>query len=178
MLSNRSHFCPWSRKLYVVLSIILCLLASSLVAFFLFPRSVVVVDDGIRSVIIHFDQSQMKVRMNMTVGYLPHWQHSTTYTQTEVISSPWKFDLCTKRQNNPGYSFLPFFDNLWSYLIWGSHCIFQVEIVRITKMCSDAFLLPYMTDDLILLTSGLLALWFWEIIKSIFHHILTDTSIS
>lgn len=57
---------PQRTKLYVVLSIILCLLASSLVAFFLFPRSVVVVDDGIRSVTVHFDHSNMKVLMNMT----------------------------------------------------------------------------------------------------------------
>ncbi|KAG7246374.1 hypothetical protein CRUP_013311, partial [Coryphaenoides rupestris] len=41
---------PQRTKLYVVLSTVVCLLASALVAFFLFPRSVVVVDDGIRSV--------------------------------------------------------------------------------------------------------------------------------
>ncbi|XP_071331649.1 transmembrane protein 106C [Trachinotus anak] len=57
---------PQRTKLYVVLSIVLCLLASSLVAFFLFPRSVVVVDDGIRSVTVRFDHSNMKVLMNMT----------------------------------------------------------------------------------------------------------------
>ncbi|XP_029362350.1 transmembrane protein 106C [Echeneis naucrates] len=57
---------PQRTKLYVVLSVVLCLLASSLVAFFLFPRSVVVVDDGIRSVTVYFDHSNMKVQMNMT----------------------------------------------------------------------------------------------------------------
>ncbi|XP_040909860.1 transmembrane protein 106C [Toxotes jaculatrix] len=57
---------PQRTKLYVVLSVVLCLLASSLVAFFLFPRSVVVVDDGIRSVTVHFDHTNMKVQMNMT----------------------------------------------------------------------------------------------------------------
>ncbi|XP_040008977.1 transmembrane protein 106C [Xiphias gladius] len=57
---------PQRTKLYVVLSVVLCLLASSLVAFFLFPRSVVVVDDGIRSVTVRFDHSNMKVLMNMT----------------------------------------------------------------------------------------------------------------
>ena len=36
-------------------------------AFFLFPRSVVVVDDGIRSVTVHFDHSGTRVLMNMTV---------------------------------------------------------------------------------------------------------------
>ena len=55
------------RKLYVVLSAVLCLLASFLVAFFLFPRSVLVEDDGIRSVIVRFDPPNMKVMMNMTV---------------------------------------------------------------------------------------------------------------
>ncbi|KAM9785895.1 transmembrane protein 106C-like [Neosynchiropus ocellatus] len=57
---------PQRTKLYVVLSVILCLLASSLVAFFLFPRSVVVVDAGVRSVIVHFDHINMRVLMNMT----------------------------------------------------------------------------------------------------------------
>ncbi|XP_070767014.1 transmembrane protein 106C [Enoplosus armatus] len=57
---------PQRTKLYVVLSVVLCLLASSLVAFFLFPRSMVVVDDGIHSVTVRFDHSNMKVLMNMT----------------------------------------------------------------------------------------------------------------
>uniref|UniRef100_A0A4W5JHE9 Transmembrane protein 106C n=1 Tax=Hucho hucho TaxID=62062 RepID=A0A4W5JHE9_9TELE len=53
-------------KLYVVLSAVLCLLASSLVVFFLFPRSVVVEDDGIRSVTVQFDHVNTKVLINMT----------------------------------------------------------------------------------------------------------------
>ncbi|XP_028308956.1 transmembrane protein 106C [Gouania willdenowi] len=57
---------PQRTNLYVLLSVLLCLLASSLVAFFLFPRAVVVVDDGIRSVTVYFDRSKMKVLMNMT----------------------------------------------------------------------------------------------------------------
>lgn len=51
----------------MVLSVILCLLASFLVAFFLFPRPVLVVDDGIRSVTVHFDRNNSKVIINMTV---------------------------------------------------------------------------------------------------------------
>lgn len=57
---------PRRTKLYVVMSAVLCLLASSLVAFFLFPRPVVVEDDGIRSVTVTFDPPNMKVMMNMT----------------------------------------------------------------------------------------------------------------
>ncbi|XP_029973916.1 transmembrane protein 106C-like [Salarias fasciatus] len=57
---------PQRTKLYVVLSVVLCLLASSLVAFFLFPRAVVVVDDGVRSVTVRFDRSNKRVQMNMT----------------------------------------------------------------------------------------------------------------
>lgn len=57
---------PQRTKLYVVMSAVLCLLASSLVAFFLFPRSVVVVDDGIRTVTVRFDAPNMRVLMNMT----------------------------------------------------------------------------------------------------------------
>uniref|UniRef100_A0A9J8B5Y3 Transmembrane protein 106C n=1 Tax=Cyprinus carpio carpio TaxID=630221 RepID=A0A9J8B5Y3_CYPCA len=57
---------PRRTKLYVVLSVILCLLASFLVAFFLFPRPVLVIDDGIRSVTVHFDRNNSKVLINMT----------------------------------------------------------------------------------------------------------------
>lgn len=57
---------PQRTKLYVVLSIVLCLFASSLVAFFLFPRPVVVVDAGICSVTVRFDHANAKVLMNMT----------------------------------------------------------------------------------------------------------------
>lgn len=57
---------PQRTKQYVVLSVVLCLLASSLVAFFLFPRSVVVVDGGVRSVTVRFDHQNTKVLMNMT----------------------------------------------------------------------------------------------------------------
>lgn len=56
----------FDRKLYVVLSAVLCLLASSLVVFFLFPRSVMVEDDGIRSVTVQFDHINTKVLINMT----------------------------------------------------------------------------------------------------------------
>ncbi|XP_077399845.1 transmembrane protein 106C [Vanacampus margaritifer] len=57
---------PQRTKLYVVLSIVLCLLVFALVAFFLFPRSVIVVDDGIRAVTVHFDPATYKVQMNLT----------------------------------------------------------------------------------------------------------------
>ncbi|KAM6924936.1 transmembrane protein 106C-like [Xenentodon cancila] len=57
---------PQRTKLYVGLSVVLCLLASSLVAFFLFPRSVVVEDAGIRSVTVQFDHSKTRVLMNLT----------------------------------------------------------------------------------------------------------------
>ncbi|KAI1897050.1 hypothetical protein AGOR_G00079120 [Albula goreensis] len=58
---------PQRTKLYVVLSVVLCLLASSLVAFFMFPRSVLVEDDGIRTVTVRFDRNNSKVLINMTV---------------------------------------------------------------------------------------------------------------
>ncbi|KAG9329179.1 hypothetical protein JZ751_007348 [Albula glossodonta] len=57
---------PQRTKLYVVLSVVLCLLASSLVAFFMFPRSVLVEDDGIRTVTVRFDRNNSKVLINMT----------------------------------------------------------------------------------------------------------------
>ncbi|XP_030625218.1 transmembrane protein 106C [Chanos chanos] len=57
---------PQRTKLYVVLSVVLCLLISSLAAFFMFPRPVLVDDDGIRSVIVNFDRNNSKVLINMT----------------------------------------------------------------------------------------------------------------
>ncbi|KAJ8258185.1 hypothetical protein GJAV_G00194130 [Gymnothorax javanicus] len=57
---------PQRTKLYVVVSVVLCLLASSLVAFFMFPRSVLIEDDGIRTVTVHFDRNNSKVIINMT----------------------------------------------------------------------------------------------------------------
>ncbi|KAI4882760.1 hypothetical protein NFI96_017077, partial [Prochilodus magdalenae] len=57
---------PQRTKLYVVLSVIVCLLVSSLVAFFLFPRPVLVEDGGIRSVVVLFDHEKSRVLMNMT----------------------------------------------------------------------------------------------------------------
>ncbi|XP_041095227.1 transmembrane protein 106C-like [Polyodon spathula] len=57
---------PQRTKLYVVISVVLCLLASALVAFFLFPRSVLVSDDGIKVVMVQFDRNNSKVFINMT----------------------------------------------------------------------------------------------------------------
>ncbi|XP_036447859.1 transmembrane protein 106C [Colossoma macropomum] len=57
---------PQRTKLYVGLSVIVCLLVSCLVAFFMFPRPVLVEDGGIRSVIVVFDQEKSRVLINMT----------------------------------------------------------------------------------------------------------------
>lgn len=80
-----SCVCVCFRKLYVVLSVVLCLLASSLVAFFLYPRSMVVVDDGIHAVIVHFDRRNTKVLMNMTVGIL-HQAHGVSVLPSYTVS--------------------------------------------------------------------------------------------
>ncbi|XP_075951531.1 transmembrane protein 106C-like isoform X3 [Anarhichas minor] len=78
---------PQRTKLYVVLSVVLCLLASSLVAFFLFPRSVVVVDDGIHSVTVLLNPSGMNVLMNMTVNY--------TVSVEIGSSAPYVYTFCS-----------------------------------------------------------------------------------
>nr|XP_015199669.1 PREDICTED: transmembrane protein 106C isoform X2 [Lepisosteus oculatus]XP_015199670.1 PREDICTED: transmembrane protein 106C isoform X2 [Lepisosteus oculatus] len=56
---------PQRTKLYVVLSVVGCFLVSCLVAFFLFPRSVVVSDDGIKEVTVYFDRNHSKILMKM-----------------------------------------------------------------------------------------------------------------
>ncbi|XP_066529478.1 transmembrane protein 106C [Hoplias malabaricus] len=57
---------PQRTKLYVGLSVIVCLLVSVLVAFFLFPRPVLVEDGGTLSVIVLFNHNKSKVLINMT----------------------------------------------------------------------------------------------------------------
>ncbi|KAF6340634.1 transmembrane protein 106C [Rhinolophus ferrumequinum] len=52
---------PQRTKQYVLLSVLLCLLASGLVVFFLFPHSVLVDDDGIRVVKVTFNKQDSLV---------------------------------------------------------------------------------------------------------------------
>ncbi|XP_010003995.1 PREDICTED: transmembrane protein 106C-like, partial [Chaetura pelagica] len=53
-------------KLYVLLSVLLCLLLTALVLFFLFPHSVLVEDDGIKLVRVWFDQKNSLVLLAIT----------------------------------------------------------------------------------------------------------------
>nr|XP_021138359.1 transmembrane protein 106C [Columba livia] len=57
---------PQRTKLYVLLSVLLCLLLSGLVVFFLFPRSVLVDDDGIKVVQVWFDKKNSVVILAIT----------------------------------------------------------------------------------------------------------------
>ncbi|KAM4046557.1 transmembrane protein 106C [Anomaloglossus baeobatrachus] len=57
---------PQRTKLYVVLSVLLCLLICGLVVFFLFPRAVLVQDGGIRMVQVWFDKENDIVNIAMT----------------------------------------------------------------------------------------------------------------
>lgn len=57
------------RKLYVLLSVLLCLLVSGLVVFFLFPHSVLVDDDGIKMVQVWFDKKNSVVILAITVTF-------------------------------------------------------------------------------------------------------------
>lgn len=57
---------PQRTKLYVVLSVLLCLLICGFVVFFLFPRAVLVEDGGIRMVQVWFDKENDIVNLAMT----------------------------------------------------------------------------------------------------------------
>ncbi|NXF13218.1 T106C protein, partial [Smithornis capensis] len=57
---------PQRTKLYVLLSVLLCLLISGLVVFFLFPHSVLVDDDGVKVVQVWFDQKNSVVLLAIT----------------------------------------------------------------------------------------------------------------
>ncbi|KAB1270261.1 Transmembrane protein 106C [Camelus dromedarius] len=57
---------PQKTKQYVLLSVLLCLLASGLVVFFLFPHSVLVDDDGIKVVKVTFNEQDSLVILAIT----------------------------------------------------------------------------------------------------------------
>uniref|UniRef100_A0A8B9GC30 Transmembrane protein 106C n=1 Tax=Amazona collaria TaxID=241587 RepID=A0A8B9GC30_9PSIT len=57
---------PQRTKLYVLLSVLLCLLISGLVVFFLFPHSILVDDDGIKVVQVWFDKKNSVVILAIT----------------------------------------------------------------------------------------------------------------
>ncbi|KFO27251.1 transmembrane protein 106C [Fukomys damarensis] len=57
---------PQRTKQYVLLSVLLCLLASGLVVFFLFPHSVLVDDDGIKVVKVTFNKQDSLVILAIT----------------------------------------------------------------------------------------------------------------
>ncbi|NXU78673.1 T106C protein, partial [Oreotrochilus melanogaster] len=59
---------PQRTKLYVLLSILLCLLVSALVVFFLFPHSVLVEDAGIKVVQVWFDKKNSVVILSITAS--------------------------------------------------------------------------------------------------------------
>lgn len=56
-----------SRKLYVSISVALCLLLSGLAVFFLFPRSIDVSYVGVKSAYVSYDSQQQIVYLNITV---------------------------------------------------------------------------------------------------------------
>ncbi|KAE8626826.1 hypothetical protein XENTR_v10006772 [Xenopus tropicalis] len=60
---------PQRTKLYVLLSVILCLLICGLVVFFLFPRTVLIEDGGIKMVKVWFDTENKVVILGMTVRF-------------------------------------------------------------------------------------------------------------
>lgn len=57
---------PQRTKLYVILSVLFCLLICGLVLFFLFPRSIIVEDGGIKMVKVWFHKENEVVTMAMT----------------------------------------------------------------------------------------------------------------
>lgn len=57
------------RKLFVFLAVLVCLMTSSLIVFFLFPRSVAVQPAGLNSSSVAFDEAD--IHLNITVGGCP-----------------------------------------------------------------------------------------------------------
>ncbi|KAJ8332099.1 hypothetical protein SKAU_G00429090 [Synaphobranchus kaupii] len=57
---------PRRTKLYVMVSVVVCLLLSGLAVFFLFPRSIDVSYVGVKTVFVNYDQSKRIVYLNVT----------------------------------------------------------------------------------------------------------------
>ncbi|KAK2831590.1 hypothetical protein Q7C36_016676 [Tachysurus vachellii] len=57
---------PRRTKLYVSLSVVVCLLLSGLAVFFLFPRTIEVAYNGVKSTSVRFDKDQRIVYLNIT----------------------------------------------------------------------------------------------------------------
>ena len=81
-------------KQYVLLSVLLCLLASGLVVFFLFPHSVLVDDDGIKVVKVTFNKQDSLVILAITVrlglpflGRAPSSLGLRTFTRVSSLAS-------------------------------------------------------------------------------------------
>lgn len=60
---------PKHTKLFVFLAVLICLVTSSFIIFFLFPRSVVVQPAGLNSSTVAFDEAD--IYLNITVGGCP-----------------------------------------------------------------------------------------------------------
>nr|XP_023967133.2 transmembrane protein 106A isoform X3 [Chrysemys picta bellii] len=60
---------PRRTKLYVSLAVTICLLMSSLIIFFLFPRSIAVQPAGLNASSIAFNSTVLSIDLNMTIYY-------------------------------------------------------------------------------------------------------------
>lgn len=69
------------RKLYVSLAVTICLLMSSLIIFFLFPRSIAVQPAGLNASSIAFNSTISSIDLNMTVS-----SQLSAYGDIELIS--------------------------------------------------------------------------------------------
>lgn len=56
------------RKLYVSLTVAICLLITCLMMYFLFPRSIAVIPAGLNASSISFDNTTYSIILNMTVS--------------------------------------------------------------------------------------------------------------
>ena len=65
------------RKLYVTISVSICLLLSSLAVFFLFPRTIDVSYVGVKSAFVSYDRDQRIVFLNITVSPGISWRNRT-----------------------------------------------------------------------------------------------------
>ncbi|KAF6340633.1 transmembrane protein 106C [Rhinolophus ferrumequinum] len=107
---------PQRTKQYVLLSVLLCLLASGLVVFFLFPHSVLVDDDGIRVVKVTFNKQDslviLAIKATLKIRNSNFYSVAVTSLSSQVQYMNTVVNFMVQAEMGGPYSYVYFFCTL------------------------------------------------------------------
>ncbi|KFP54486.1 Transmembrane protein 106C, partial [Cathartes aura] len=124
---------PQRTKLYVLLSVLLCLLISGLVVFFLFPHSVLVDDDGIKVVQVWFDKKNSVVVLAITATLRIRNSNFYSVTVTSLTSQVQYMNTVVGTQQITNVSSI---QPLSDKLVFIFHCALHYKRHQITFFCT------------------------------------------